>query len=269
MPITFAHPVAAIPFRRPLGRFGVLSALVIGSMAPDLGYFAPHLADREPSHTATGLFWFCMPAGLVCYAVYHGLFRPLLYDLAPDAIRRRVLPSALPDAWSPTAIAAILVSLFFGAATHLVWDSMTHASGFVVERCVLLRAELFQLGDYPVHTFKLLQYASGILGMVILAAWAGYRLWVTQPHGLPAVRSWPLWPRVAAAVLLVSIPAVAALARAASAVGLPSTVSGWRIFTGIAVRSGGTALILALLALAFLRMAIVLVCRPTGSAITE
>jgi hypothetical protein len=30
--------MAAIPLRRPLGRFGVLSALIIGSMTPDFHY---------------------------------------------------------------------------------------------------------------------------------------------------------------------------------------------------------------------------------------
>ena len=35
MPFTFAHPAAVVPLLRPLGRYGVLSALVIGSIVPD------------------------------------------------------------------------------------------------------------------------------------------------------------------------------------------------------------------------------------------
>ncbi|MSQ59664.1 MAG: DUF4184 family protein [Betaproteobacteria bacterium] len=39
MPFTIAHPAAALPLLRPLRGFGVLSALVIGSMTPDFPYF--------------------------------------------------------------------------------------------------------------------------------------------------------------------------------------------------------------------------------------
>ena len=46
MPVTIAHPIAAIPLRRPLGRLGVLSALVIGSITPDVPFFLPFSLHR-------------------------------------------------------------------------------------------------------------------------------------------------------------------------------------------------------------------------------
>ncbi len=61
MPFTLAHPAAAAPLRR----FGlVLSALVVGSMAPDFPYFLPGLPQDKFGHTLAGVFWFCVPAGL-------------------------------------------------------------------------------------------------------------------------------------------------------------------------------------------------------------
>ena len=52
MPWTFAHPAAVLPFRRIVGRQLPLLGLVVGSMAPDMGYFAGQYA------VATFLFLF-------------------------------------------------------------------------------------------------------------------------------------------------------------------------------------------------------------------
>jgi Domain of unknown function (DUF4184) len=65
MPFTFAHPAIAVPLLRPLGCYGVLSALVIGSLAPDLAYVLPLSVPRHKSHSLTGLLWFCLPVGLM------------------------------------------------------------------------------------------------------------------------------------------------------------------------------------------------------------
>jgi hypothetical protein len=43
MPATFAHPAAVLPFRFFGARWFNFTALVIGSMAPDAGYFRPAL----------------------------------------------------------------------------------------------------------------------------------------------------------------------------------------------------------------------------------
>ena len=51
MPLTTAHPVAAIPLRRPLGRLGVLAGLVIGSITPDLPLFLPLPVGRNAAHS--------------------------------------------------------------------------------------------------------------------------------------------------------------------------------------------------------------------------
>src|SRR5688500_15267572 len=88
-----------------MGRFGVTSALVIGSMVPDAWYLVPGLA-RADSHSAAGLLWFCLPLGFLMYISYHLLWR-----------------GRLPKApWH-----AVLVSLLVGALTHLGWDALAHS----------------------------------------------------------------------------------------------------------------------------------------------
>lgn len=105
MPYPFAHPAAVLPLIRPMGRFGVTSALVIGSMVPDAWYLVPGL-ERADSHSAIGLLSFCLPVGLVAYLAYHYL--------------RTSSSPAKP--WH-----AVVVSLLVGALTHLGWDGVAHA----------------------------------------------------------------------------------------------------------------------------------------------
>src|SRR5262245_46796273 len=127
MPFTFAHPAAAVPLRGVLGRYGVLSALVIGSLTPDFPYFLPLDIPREVSHSLPALAWFCLPMGLLVYVLFHVFLKGPLLALLPPATLCRLGPytsrfQSLPQAsWT-----AVIVSLLCGAVTHLLWDAFTH-----------------------------------------------------------------------------------------------------------------------------------------------
>ena len=139
MPFTLTHPAAAVPLLKPLGRFGSLSALIIGSMTPDLPYFIDLDVSRTWSHSLEGLLWFCLPAALVCYAVFHWLLRPGLVLLMPIAVRAR-LPAEASLARLPSkGFLAVCVSSAAGAFTHIVWDWFTHGSGPVGELLPVLQ----------------------------------------------------------------------------------------------------------------------------------
>ena len=127
MPYPFAHPAAVLPLARPLGRFGVPSALAIGSIAPDFWYFVP-LVERGESHSVAGLAWFCLPLGLLLYALFHlFLKQPLIALLSPRL--RAFTPARLPAVpWS-----AVLVSLLV-SASHARWVSGTLVLGWWIWR---------------------------------------------------------------------------------------------------------------------------------------
>ncbi|NNL65586.1 MAG: DUF4184 family protein [Myxococcales bacterium] len=171
MPFTIAHPVAAVPLRHLLGPYGDTTALVVGSIVPDLAYFLPLSVARSQSHSLEGLLWFCLPVGLLGYAVFFAWIAPLLSDVAPSGVRKR-----FPRGWSRGVPfrprAALPVSILAGAGTHLLWDAFTHADGFVVAALPVLSVELASSGGYPVYGFKLLQHGSTLAGVVILAWWA-------------------------------------------------------------------------------------------------
>jgi hypothetical protein len=190
MPYPFAHPAAVLPLARPMGRFAVPSALVIGSIAPDFWYFVPHL-QRPDSHSLPGLAWFCVPAGLLVYALFHLLLKqPLIALLSPRL--GGFTPARLPAApWH-----AVIASLLAGALTHLGWDALTH----------------FYQGAQP---YNWLQHLSTALGSVVLAWWCWRRL--RRAPAAPALLS----PRVRICTLAMLAAVTAAAAwRAAD---LPST----------------------------------------------
>jgi hypothetical protein len=178
MPFTFAHPAAALPLSKYLGRFGSSSALVIGSMAPDFVYFAPLGIHGRVSHAIPALFWFCLPAGLLVYAVFIRWLRQPFFALLPDSVQRRVVPSAIPH--SSKAWLAVAVSVVIGAVTHLIWDSFTHANSPWSSLRPLLDYELFAVGSYQVFVFRVLQHAGGLLGLACLTWWSIRWYWLSE-----------------------------------------------------------------------------------------
>ncbi len=218
MPFTLAHPAAAVPLFRPLQRFGVLSALLIGSMTPDFPYFLTGDLTRNQSHSFAGLFYFCLPYGVIAYLLFHFILKHPLIALLPGAIQGRVL-GVCPVLWRlPTQNwGAVLVSLLAGAATHVIWDSFTHPGETIVQAVVPLRTYLFSFQGARFYVFNLLQHASTVAGIALLAWWGTRWLRKTPVTPLALPFSLPVAARVLVIASCVTIAAydfleVAALA---------------------------------------------------------
>jgi hypothetical protein len=188
MPFTLAHPAASIPFTR---RGLVLSALVVGSVAPDLSYFMTLNTNQSFGHTIPGLFWFCLPMGLVVLWLFHSLLKRPMIALLPDGFQRRLASLVDPFAFSPLLrLWRIVVSLLIGSITHLVWDSFTHPDGWIVERFPVFETVVFRLAGSDFQIFKLLQYASSILGLAVLVWWIWK--WYQKARPLPGSGLFPI-----------------------------------------------------------------------------
>lgn len=194
MPVTIAHPIAAIPLRRPLGRLGVLSALVIGSVVPDLPLYLRLPLNRE-THSLLALFWFCLPAGLLAYALFDRILDQPLRALLPEAVQARLPVASRPAVWS----VAVVVSVFAGAATHSVWDAFTHGGSTAMRLFPVLETRLFTVSGYTAYVFSVLQHASSVAGTIVMIAWVvrWYRTTPRMPLALPAglspaIRPWLL-----------------------------------------------------------------------------
>lgn len=224
MPFTFAHPAAAVPLRRLLGRAGVLSALVIGSMAPDLTYFVPFGVDRASTHSLAGVLWFCLPLGFLTYHIFNFLVRPVIYVLLPPSWRDRLAPlsdspfQTRPPTW------AVLVSIVVGALTHLLWDAWTHGDGFFVVNLPILQTRLGRFYGYRITLYKVLQHGSTLLGFVCLG------LWVKKYWDSVAVRS---ATRFFPAVERLRVPVLLALVTVSAILGMTSGLAHGQRANGI------------------------------------
>jgi hypothetical protein len=202
MPFTVSHAAAVLPLRK-LGNGRLpLAALMFGAMSPDFSYFLPGDLAVLPTHTFTGLFWFCLPAGLLVWMLYVHLLETPTITLLPDPWRTRITPSNRKVTFAALAFAG--VAIVIGAATHVIWDSFTHRWTPVVQALPVLRIPLFKIGYQQIYVYKLLQHLSTVVGMVFLLIWA----WRIR-H---AANGATLNTRLAAAGILIATSAAFAIA---------------------------------------------------------
>jgi hypothetical protein len=175
MPFTIAHPIVTAPIWLCSKKKLDLLSLFIGSMIPDLDYFLALQPVETTSHTISGVLMPGVPcsiAFLLC--IRYVLRRPFL-ALIPQPLARRF---PIPRSYFPLNIADILNvigSIVLGAMSHLILDSGTHSKGWLVIRSEFLRS---LVGSLPVY--KILQYTSGILGILALFLWLLFWLWQSQ-----------------------------------------------------------------------------------------
>jgi len=188
MPFILAHPAAIVPVARllSLARASLpLSALIVGSMLPDLPHFV-HLTHflKFPSgkhfgHTLAGSFLFCVPVGIIALWLFHVVVKAPFLSLLPLHEQRRLAPLAAKFRFGPPRhFLLIIVALAIGAFTHIIWDSFAHASGWPVQQFSILQAPIMQTARGPIFVFNLVQRGSTLMGAALLIYWC--RKWLKQ-----------------------------------------------------------------------------------------
>lgn len=177
MPFTLSHAAAVLPGirRNGTGRGPLLaSALVAGSFAPDMTYYADTaipgaMEFGQVTHAWWGVFTVDVLITAATVALWLLLREPLV-ALLPTPWQGRVHawvrgarrtpeqgPRGLRDGtW-------FVVSATIGAATHVIWDAFTHHDRWGV-RLVPVLGE--NTAGYPV--FQLVQYGSSALALTVL-----------------------------------------------------------------------------------------------------
>ncbi len=164
MPFPLAHPAAVLPLKRLCPRWLSFPALVVGSLSPDAAYVFAKLKIEQVSHRPMGILYFCIPASLLFLALMYASRSWFIAHL-PARYRR----AFLPERWQPFgSIVIVLVSLFIGAATHLIWDSFTHRGAWAVSQLPVLETTVASFGGHAVRVCRLLWYASSFAGVAIL-----------------------------------------------------------------------------------------------------
>ncbi|MFE3319758.1 DUF4184 family protein [Nocardia sp. NPDC059195] len=155
MPITFAHPIAVLPFARHLP----LAALVAGSVAPDVVYYLPVSLSGSTTHSVIGILWWDLLVGLVVLSAFRFSEGPA-GALLPLSLS---VPAGSGRAWR--GVARTVTAVLVGAATHVLWDSFTQTTGFAVQHWDVLRTTVVE----PHKTYNVLGYVCSLAGTAALA----------------------------------------------------------------------------------------------------
>ena len=186
MPFTGSHPAAVLPFlRAPLPA----SALVIGSIAPDLPFYLP-IPQWYATHTWLAGVTTDLRLGLLAWALWHGLLAEPALATAPAALRGRLAGRVA----SVRQVLLLVLALLLGTATHLAWDEFTHPRRWGAEHIPALAQSWGALPGY-----RWLQYASSVAGLAVLAIWVlrWWRRTPTLPGRAGTAARW-VWPLLAA-----------------------------------------------------------------------
>lgn len=186
VPWTFAHPAAVLPFRK-IGQFRLpLAALVIGSIAPDLGYYVGQFRLATFAHSTIGVILVCLPTGALVLALF-SVIQPALIQLLPHPHRHAIVEALRARCYRAKRsqdLALAAMGLIVGAGTHTVWDSFTHATGFAVQWMPVLQTTLFEIGSRQMHVYSLFQHASTLIGVGVLVV--TYCRWLRSQQPVPA-----------------------------------------------------------------------------------
>lgn len=165
MPFTFSHPAIVLPFKRWFSTTG----LIVGSMSPDIEYFAKMRIENHHGHSLLGIFYFDLPISILVCFVFHDIIRDKLIINLPAFLNSR-FNYLIDFNWNKFALQnwlKVIISVIIGAYSHLLWDAFTHDTGFFVEQIPLLQ-EKVKLCSFYIPIFKFLQHGSTFVGAIII-----------------------------------------------------------------------------------------------------
>ncbi|MFJ8583207.1 DUF4184 family protein [Streptomyces sp. NPDC093595] len=182
MPFTLSHAAAVLPGIRRSGTGRgplVASALVAGSFAPDMTYFADTalpgaMRFGDVTHAPAGVLTVDVAVTALLVAVWLMVREPLV-ALVPRRWQAPVHTLVRGRAWHGrprVALAAwFYVSAVIGATTHVVWDSFTHLDRWGTQAVPWLSEVV---AGFPVYLYA--QYGGSAVALVVLAWFAGSAL---------------------------------------------------------------------------------------------
>jgi hypothetical protein len=191
LPFTLSHAAAVLPAVRAdgsgRGRL-VPAALVAGSFAPDMTYYAASVLPRamefgDVTHSFAGVFTVDVLIAWTSAGLWL-LVREPLVALLPRGRQGRV--AALTRCGAPRArvrppvVLRWYVCAALGALTHVVWDAFTHLDRWGMRLFPVLGE---RIAGSPLYWY--LQYGGSAVAAAVIAAFVTYAL-RRAPDGEPA-----------------------------------------------------------------------------------
>lgn len=177
MPYTISHAAAVLPFSRWLARWRILSAALVGSLVPDLGYLMPMHPPRFLTHSAPSLITFSLPFGLLFYWIFQRVMKTPLLSVLPDQAYMRWRACAAPASLNnPRQWVLAALGVLVGAITHLAWDGFTHEEGRGMRMLPELDDWVIAVHGHHLIGARLLQGISSLLGLAMVVMTSAYAL---------------------------------------------------------------------------------------------
>lgn len=222
MPFTLAHPAAAVPFRR----WGlILSALVMGAVAPDFEYFVRLQPHGRFGHQMPWVLLITFPGALVALWVFHAGVKRGLVALLPLSAQRRLQPYLGTFAFGGgRRFALIAASIAVGIGTHLLWDAFTHPDTILYQHWIWLQTRIDSPAlERSMPVYQILQLLSSLGGCLVLVVWT-WLWWICAPEWPTPIRAeWPAGIRAGILAVMAAIAILCGLRRAAG-------ISGYSLF---------------------------------------
>ncbi|WPR72488.1 DUF4184 family protein [Flavobacterium sp. NG2] len=163
MPFTFSHAAVVLPYLK--NKKLSATALIAGTMSPDFEYFFRMKMQSQISHTFIGIFILDLPLALMVMFLFHQIIKRSLIQNLPAFFQKRMYELANSNWLTYFKNNAFIVfySFILGTLTHILWDSITHWDGFLVQRSTFLSSSL-----YGIPLYSLAQHLSSLIGMICI-----------------------------------------------------------------------------------------------------
>lgn len=206
MPFTLAHPAIVLPLKFLPKKWISLTALIVGSVMPDLESFIKLRPEKNFSHTWEGFLYLGIPAGLLLSFFFHNVIRDPLITNLPAFLQKRY-SKFIGFNWTERFRKhwpVVIVSLIIGGASHFFWDSFSHPRSWFMSFFPQLRGNITRPDGTLQEIPYLIQYINTILGVLII-----FYFVVKMPANQPVIYSRyfiPFW--IIAFVVAIAIFAV-------------------------------------------------------------
>jgi hypothetical protein len=167
MPFTPAHPAILLPAHILPRRYVSWTALIIGSMVPDMEYFMFMNPGSRMSHTLYGIANFNLPVTILLAMAWHQFAGSVLLRAFP--FTRKMYTTIHKDyaGWLAKNWLVFLISAMVGICSHLFIDGFCHHTGFMVQRLPYLQ-EMVTVAGFTIRRCYLVWYVASAIGLVLM-----------------------------------------------------------------------------------------------------
>ncbi|MEJ8803045.1 DUF4184 family protein [Pontibacter sp. H249] len=207
MPFTFSHPAVVLPLCLLPRKWVSVTGLIVGSLMPDFEKFLKMAPGNTISHTWEGIFWFNLPLGILLAFLFHDVVRnPLIYNL-PKPLKKRFVRYVAFDwrSYFRKKYLVIVLSILFGAVSHIGWDSITHREGLGVQLLGFLSKRV-TIWDSKFALYHLLDILGSVLGAIFILGFILFLPVKPKKANLKFANYWSLyWPSVLVIALFIVV----------------------------------------------------------------